>query len=315
MVTRKRGLGKGISALIGGDMPSGVMNANPVSIALSEGSANESKDQPAPVIAAPNNEFKRIPVEMLQPGMYQPRRNIQSEALEELAQSIRSQGLMQPLVVRPLAEGKFEIIAGERRWRASQLASLEKVPCIVREVSDEAALALSIIENIQREDLTPIEQAIGLQRLKTEFDLTHKQIAESVGRSRAAVTNLLRLLSLHESVKQMLETSELEMGHARCLLSLEPADQVMLAKQIAEKQLSVRQTENLVRRFVQLQELEESPENNASDTDPDILQLQSSLSGRVGAAVKIHHAASGKGRLVIKYTSVDELEGILAHIR
>lgn len=306
MTARKRGLGKGISALLSGADVAQALSSDDLQVQERTTSSVSSFDA--------GGEYRRLPVEFLQPGAYQPRRSIAPDALEELAQSIRSQGVMQPLVVRPVGDSKFEIIAGERRWRASQLAGLEDVPCVIRAVSDEAALALAIIENIQREDLSPLEQAVGLQRLKTEFDLTHQQIADAVGRSRASITNLLRLLNLHESVKQMLDVGDLEIGHAKCLLSLEPDLQVVLAKQIIDEDMSVRVTEAFVKRYIDAQN---SPAKNSSArqiSNPDIDILQNSLAQKMGANVKIQHSTTGKGKLIIRYTSIDELEGILAHI-
>lgn len=322
MAGRKRGLGKGISALIGGASLNEVTSSS-----IHRGSDNnviDSLENNTATVDCENvikssksdsqNEYRRLPVEFLQPGVYQPRRSIAPDALEELSKSIQAQGVMQPLVVRPIADGHYEIIAGERRWRASQLAGLQDIPCVIRDVSDEAALALAIIENIQREDLSPMEQAVGLQRLKTEFDLTHQQIADAVGRSRASITNLLRLLNLHDSVKQMLDVGDLETGHAKCLLSLEPEIQVQLAKQIIEEGMSVRMAEAFVKKFSDNQNKPLPIKSLADKPNADINLLQEELAQKVGAAVKIHHSHNGKGRLVIKYTSVDELEGILSHI-
>ena len=316
-MSRKRGLGRGISALMGGGASVEDIIKPKVNMAQESSDAPENAevDQSTRVM---DSEYRKLPIEFLQPGAYQPRRSIAPEALEDLSNSIRTQGVMQPLVVRPVGEpgeSKYEIIAGERRWRASQLAGLEQVPCVIRQVSDEAALALAIIENIQREDLSAMEQAIGLQRLKTEFDLTHQQIADAVGRSRASITNLLRLLHLHESVKQMLDVGDLEIGHAKCLLPLEPELQVQLAKQIIDEAMSVRTTEVFVKKFMENQCKPEAQKAAKEAMNPDIRVLQDSLAQRVGANVKIHHSSNGKGKLVIKYTSVDELEGILSHIK
>jgi len=313
MVNRKRGLGKGISALISGGNGnvSSVLDVERVKTRLgSIDSAQESEPSSQPVGA----DFRELPIEYLQPGVYQPRRSIAPDALEELTLSIKAQGVMQPLVVRSVGHSKYEIIAGERRWRASQHAGLHHVPCIIRQVSDEAALALAIIENIQREDLSPLEQAVGLQRLKTEFDLTHQQIADAVGRSRASISNLLRLLNLHESVKQMLDVGDLEIGHAKCLLPLEPDTQVKLAKQIIDEGMSVRTTETFIRKFLETKDRPHIAKPELTH-NPDIALLQDSLAQKMGASVQIHHNNSGKGRLVIKYTTIDELEGILSHIQ
>jgi ParB family chromosome partitioning protein len=234
------------------------------------------------------------------------------EALQELADSIKAQGLMQPIVVRPLVgKNRFEIIAGERRWRASQIAGLEKVPCVVRDVPDEAALAMSLIENIQREDLNPMEEAVALSRLQEEFQLTHQQVAEAVGKSRVTVTNLLRLMTLSPDARRMLEHGDLEMGHARAILTLDPAKQTEAAKIISAKALSVRQTEDLVRRM----QAEQQPKLDKTRIDPDVRSLQDDLSTKIGAPVMIQHSAKGKGRLVIRYSNLDELDGILSHIK
>jgi ParB family chromosome partitioning protein len=252
-------------------------------------------------------------VDVIQRGRYQPRREIHPESLQELADSIRAQGVVQPIVVRPLAaNGRYELIAGERRWRASQLAGLSEIPVIVRDVPDQAAMSIALIENIQREDLNPLEEAIALSRLVNEFKMTHQQVAEAVGRSRAAVTNLLRLLDLKDEVKRLLETGQIEMGHARALLALDGPLQVKAAQQIVSRGLSVREAEQLVRRLLESQKSEPRP---ARHTDPNITRLESDLSERLGAGVSIQHDAKGKGTLVIRYNSLDELDGILGHIK
>jgi ParB family transcriptional regulator, chromosome partitioning protein len=253
--------------------------------------------------------LRMLELDLLQPGKYQPRREIDPESLEELANSIRKQGIIQPLVVRPIISGGFEIIAGERRWRAAQLAQLSQVPAVVREISDEQAVALSLIENIQREDLNAIDTAHALQRLIDEFSMTHEEAAAAVGKSRTTVTNLLRLLDLHPDVKQMLQHGELEMGHARTLLTLDLLQQLQTAKIIIEKGLSVRATENYVRHI-------QKPRQTAEKiTDPNIVQLQNQLADKLGAAVMIHHSKIGKGKLIINYTTLEELDGILQHIQ
>lgn len=259
-----------------------------------------------------DGELREIPVELVQRGKYQPRRDMDPEALEELAESIRQQGIMQPIVVRSVAEGRYEIIAGERRWRAAQLAGLDRVPSILREVADEAAIAMALIENIQRENLNAMEEATALQRLQEEFELTQGEVAEAVGKSRTTVTNLLRLINLTDEVKLMLEHGDLEMGHGRAMLTLSPEQQVSVARTVESKSLSVRQTEALVRKLQS-----ETPADKSKSkpkVDPDIKRLQEDLSEKIGAAVSIDHGAKGKGKLVIKYTSLDELDGILAHI-
>lgn len=258
----------------------------------------------------PEGELKLVPVEFLSRGRYQPRRDMDPEALQELADSIKAQGILQPIVVRVIGEQRYEIIAGERRWRAAQLAQLDKVPALIREFSDEAAIALALIENIQREDLNPLEEALAMQRFADEFKLTHQEIADAVGKSRAAVSNLLRLLGLNEEVKRSLAHGDLDMGHARALLALPSAQQLLAARQIIEKGMTVRQAESLVRQM-----LAEKPATADRRVDPNVRQLQDRLSSQLGAVVKIDCNAKGKGRLVISYNSLDELDGILAHIQ
>ncbi len=242
-------------------------------------------------------------------GRYQPRQDFPEEGLQELAASIRAQGLMQPIVVRPRAQGGYELIAGERRWRAAQIAGLSHIPAAIREVSDQQASAMALIENIQREDLNPLEEATALERLKDEFQLTQQQIADAVGKSRVAVTNLLRLLNLAAPVKEMLAAGAIEMGHARALLTLELLDQQRLAVQVAAKGLSVRQTEALVRRHQQPARSRDREVRKDSDT----VRLEQQMTDRLGAPVSIEHNAQGKGQVVIRYTSLDELDGILRH--
>ena len=257
--------------------------------------------------------LRDLPVEFLQRGKYQPRRDLDADALQELANSIAQQGVMQPIVVRKVATDKYEIIAGERRWRASQQAGLESVPSIIRTITDEAAIAMALIENIQREDLNSIEESRALIRLQDEFKLTQQQVADAVGKSRSAVTNLMRLASLEEAVQKQLELGEIELGHAKCLLALSGNSQVIAGREIAANSMSVRQTETLVKRIQSSGSVMAiEPKKSA---DPDILRAQQDLSEKVGAAVTIQHSAKGSGKLVIKYHSVDELEGILAHIK
>ena len=255
--------------------------------------------------------MKALPVEFLVRGKYQPRRDMHTEALEELALSIKEQGIMQPIVVRPAGQNRYEIIAGERRWRAAQLAGLAEVPAVIRDVPDEAAIAMSLIENIQREDLNPIEEAIALARLQKEFELTQQEVAQAVGKSRAAVANILRLMSLNSEVKKMLEYGDLEMGHARALLPLNETDQLEVARTVTAKGLSVRQTESLVRR---IQQQKQDGGKATKRLDPNIKQLEDELSERVGARVIIQCNAKGKGKLVISYNTLDELDGVLEHI-
>ncbi|MHB8535833.1 MAG: ParB/RepB/Spo0J family partition protein [Sulfuricaulis sp.] len=257
-------------------------------------------------------ELRRIPIDQLQRGKYQPRTHMNPEALEELAASIKAQGVVQPIVVRPLSAGNYEIIAGERRWRAAQLAGLETVPAVVRQIPDEAAIAIALIENIQRENLNPVEEANAFTRLIDEFHMTHQQVAESVGRSRAAVTNLLRLLTLNGDVRELLESARMDMGHARALLALEGQHQSQAARQVVDKRLSVRETEDLVRRLLTQPAARKS---TAGRQDPDTRALAQGLSEKLGTKVRFQHSAKGKGRLVIEYNTLDELDGILAHIR
>lgn len=257
--------------------------------------------------------MRDIALDLIQRGRYQPRRDMDPAALQELADSIRQQGVMQPVVVRPLAAEHFELIAGERRWRAAQMAGLESIPAIIRDVSDEAAIAMALIENIQRENLNPIEEAFALQRLQDEFGLTQAQVAEAVGKSRTTITNLLRLIGLTEDVRLMLEHGDLEMGHGRAMLTLAPEQQMQVARQVVARSLSVRQTEAMVRQLQQ-----EKPDSGTMAkprVDPNIRALQDDLAERLGARVAINHGQRGKGKLVIEYSSLDELDGILGHIR
>lgn len=258
-----------------------------------------------------DGELKHLPVEYLQRGKYQPRRDMDQDALEELAESIRQQGIMQPIIVREIAAHKYEIIAGERRWRAAQIASLDKVPTIIRDVDDNAAVAMALIENIQRENLNAMEEAIALQRLQEDFSLTQNEVAEAVGKSRSTVTNLLRLIQLTDEVKLMLEHGDLEMGHGRAMLSLPMAQQIQVARIVESKSLSVRQTEALVRKV--LEEKTDKPIEKIT-ANKDVERLEQELSETIGAGVSIAYSHSGKGKLTIKYNSLDELDGILKHI-
>ena len=262
-----------------------------------------------PSAAAVPAELSELPIDQIYRSPFQPRRDFNETALAELAQSIRAQGVMQPVVVRPRAAGGFELIAGERRWRAAQQAGLTQIPAVLKDVDDEQASAMALIENIQREDLNPLEEAQALQRLRDEFELTHEQIATAVGKSRVAVTNLMRLLNLAPGVRALVDQGQIEMGHARALLSLDSLDQERLARDVARRGLSVRQTEQLVRNFGKV--TSESPARK----DPDTQRLESDLSDRLGAPVQISYNAKGKGQLVIRYSNIDQLEGILEHIR
>lgn len=256
-------------------------------------------------------ELRRLPIEYLQPGKYQPRRDMSQQGLEELAESIRAQGIIQPIVVRPTDHERFEIIAGERRWRASQIAGLSEIPCLVKPVADEAAIAMSLIENIQREDLNVIDEALALQRLLEEFQLTHQDVAQAVGKSRTTVTNTLRLLSLNQEVRTLVEHGDLDMGHARALLGLTGAQQTDAARTVAAKKLSVRDTEKLVQKY-QTPTLRRGPRLLG---DPDIRHLEQTIGDILGAKVAIQHSLKGSGRLVIHYSSLDVLEGILQKIQ
>ncbi|WP_165677207.1 ParB/RepB/Spo0J family partition protein [Metapseudomonas otitidis] len=290
MAAKKRGLGRGLDALLGG---------NNATVLQEEATKADTR------------ELQNLPLDLIQRGKYQPRRDMDPTALEELAQSIKAQGVMQPIVVRPIGGGRFEIIAGERRWRASQQAGLDRIPALVREVPDEAAIAMALIENIQREDLSPIEEAVALQRLQQEFQLTQQQVAEAVGKSRVTITNLLRLIGLPEEVKTLLAHGDLEMGHARALLGLPLERQVEGARHVVARGLTVRQTEELVRQWLNTRE----KPVEAVKSDPDISRLEQRLAERLGAPVQIKHGQKGKGQLVIRYNSLDELQGVLAHIR
>ncbi|WOJ92445.1 ParB/RepB/Spo0J family partition protein [Congregibacter variabilis] len=291
MATKRRSLGKGLDALLAG-------SSRPEETRAVETSSNEK------------GLLRELPVDLIQRGQYQPRRDFDPFALQELADSIKAQGVMQPIVVRPIANERFEIIAGERRWRAVQQAGLDSIPALIRNVSDEATVAMSLIENIQREDLNPIEEAYALERLQDEFEMTQQQVADAVGKSRSAVANLLRLTSLPHDVRTLLEHGDLDMGHARCLLTLEAEQQVQLARRVVAKGLSVRQAEALVR---QLQS--DKPKPKAKTMDPNIRSLQDELSQKLGSAVHIQHSSSGKGKLILNYGSLDELDGILSHLK
>jgi len=251
------------------------------------------------------DSLRELPLDVISPGPYQPRSIFDADRLEELAISIRHQGVIQPILVRSSGDQQYELIAGERRWRAAQMAGIDKIPAIIRDVSDEIAIAMSLVENIQREDLNPIEEATALRRLVDEFQMTHQQAGDSVGRSRSAVSNLLRLLELSAEVRELVDARHLEMGHARALLTLEPALQARAAREVVSKELSVRQTEQLVRR------LKNPPQPRPESLDPDVRRLQDQLSEKLCARVKLQHNARGKGKMVIAYNSADELQGIL----
>ena len=298
-MTPKKRLGRGLDALL----------SKPAARAAAPTSSGT---------AAGEDALRQIPLELLQRGQYQPRVDMRQDSLEDLASSIKAQGVVQPIVARPISgngnEQRYEIVAGERRWRAAQLAGLAEIPAIVREVPDEAAIAMALIENIQRENLNPMEEARALDRLIREFDLTHAEAAKAVGRSRASVSNLLRLLDLSDKVKPMLEDRQLEMGHARALLSISSATQQLdAARQVVKKRLSVRDTERLVKSM--LEGDKPKPAKKAASKDADIRRLEMEVSEKLGAKVNLDHTAQGAGKLVISYNSLDELDGILKHIK
>jgi ParB family chromosome partitioning protein len=287
MAAKKRGLGKGLDAL------------------LSQHAVGNMD------VVDGEDELRKLPVDQLQRSPYQPRTDFKQEALQELADSIKTQGVVQPIVVRPVADGdKFEIIAGERRWRASQLAGFHEIPAVVRKMDDQTAMCLALIENIQREDLNPLEQARALHRLMEEFEMTHEALADAVGRSRSTITNLLRLLELESEVKNMLEQGQLEMGHARCLLTLSADQQLKVAQQVSRQGLSVRATEALARK-----EQTGSRQPKKSEKDPNILRLETELSESIGNPVTITYSKRGKGNLQISYNSLEELDGILERLK
>ena len=278
---KPKGLGRGLDALLAGN--------------------REDEDK---------GELQTLAIDRLQPGKYQPRTRMDPGSLDELAASIRAQGLMQPILVRPVGPDRYEIIAGERRWRASRLAELEYVPCLVREIPDEAALAMSLIENIQREDLNPLEEAAGIQRLVDEFGMTHQQAADAVGRSRSAASNLLRLLNLAAQVQELLMAGDIDMGHARALLPLDEASQIQVANQVAARGYSVRETEHMVYRM-----LNPRSQKAAAAPDRDLLRLQEELADTLGATVKIRANRKGAGELSIRFGDLDQLDGLLSRLK
>ena len=280
MVAKKRGLGRGLDTLL------------------------PKKETVAPQQIG----LEEVPIEFIQPGKYQPRTYFAEESIAELRDSIKAQGIIQPVVLRSIADDRYEIIAGERRWRAAQLAGLEKIPAVIRKVDDESAISMSLIENIQREDLNPLEEATALQRLIDDFQFTHQEVADAVGKSRSAVTNTLRLIQLAQPVAEMLVAGDLEMGHARALLTLEVTQQVEVAKQVVARALNVRQTEELVRAVGR------TIDNTSvkPDQDADTRRLEQNLGQALGQPVHIRHTKKGSGKLVISYSSLDELDGILS---
>jgi len=303
MVQKKPTLGRGLADLLGQSVTRPAVAAD------------------AAASPQPGEKLTKLPLDLLQRGRYQPRTDMRPESLQELADSIRAQGVVQPIVVRPIGtpgpgqSQRYEIIAGERRWRAAQIAGLTEIPAVIRDIPDEAAVAVALIENIQRENLNPIEEARALERLIAEFQMTHQQAADAIGRSRATVSNLLRLLELAPEVCELVEKRELEMGHARALLALtQRRQQVEVAMMVAQKGLSVRETEALVRRMLQPAQKKDGADE-ASGRDPNVRRLEQEISDKLGAKVAIQHSASGKGKLIVSYNSLDELDGILAHIR
>ena len=288
MTAKRRGLGRGLDALLG----------------------TQPSDAKAESGGEGDGTAKALAVDLIQRGRYQPRRQFDEDRLKELADSIAAQGVVQPVVVRPVAGQRYELIAGERRWRAAQLIGLHEIPAVVRDVDDQAAVAMALIENIQRDDLNPLEEATALHRLLEEFGLTHQQVAQAVGKSRTTVTNLMRLLELNPDVKSLLEQGRLEMGHARALLALTGGAQSAAAKKVADKGLSVRETEALVRR-----QLQPPRASDPQDQDPDVRRLLADLTERLGARVQLQQQPGGRGKLVIGYNSLDELQGIIDHIQ
>lgn len=288
--TKRRGLGRGLDALLTSPENN---NENQVS----SKNNNSSKD----------SELQNLPIEQLHPGKYQPRKDMSAEALDDLSNSIKSQGIIQPIVVRPVSDHSYEIIAGERRWRAAQLAELDMIPCLIKHVPDEAAVAIALIENIQREDLNAMEEAIALERLLIEFELTHQEVADAVGKSRTSVSNLLRLNNLNSEVKTLLEHGDIEMGHARALLALDDDIQTNTARIVAAKELTVRETEALIKK---VQQPAKEPQEKV--IDPNTKSLEQNLSEKLGSKVTINHNTKGKGKLVISYSDLSELDSIVA---
>ncbi|NQY25566.1 MAG: ParB/RepB/Spo0J family partition protein [Piscirickettsiaceae bacterium] len=285
MTSKKRGLGRGLDALLA-DIQHDDVNLD--------------------------DSLQHFPLDMMQPGKYQPRIDMSEDSLDELADSIRVQGLVQPIVVRPVDGGRYEIIAGERRWRASKIAGLETIPVLVRDVSDRSAIAMSLIENIQRENLNPMEEANALHRLREEFSMTHQEAADAVGRSRAAVSNLLRLRNLNDGVKRLVENGDLEMGHARALLALEGGMQSEAAKNIVEKGMSVRETEQLIRRLLKPAKEKELPSDALLD---ELDKIETLISSKISSKFSLKHTAEGKGKLVIDYSNMDDLKALITKFK
>ena len=304
--SKKKSLGRGLDALLGGAETVALAEEPEVSVTATQLETQNN--------GSFRETLKQIPVERIKRGMYQPRRQFDKEALNELADSLKTQGMIQPVVLRPRGDG-YELIAGERRWRAAQLAEMPEIPAIIREYADADAAAVSLIENIQRENLNPLEEASALQRLQAEFGMSHQAVADAVGRSRAAVSNLLRLLELHDDVKVMVDDRELDMGHARALLGASWDKQPILARQVRDKGMSVRAVEALVKKSRMSVETSQKTSASPSAKDPDILALESRLGNTLGSVVQVRHKSNGSGKLEISYSSLDELDGILSHIR
>lgn len=294
--SKRRGLGRGLDALL--------------TSAPRKNEEQGAETKNVPEIVVEKSELQSLPIELLQPGKYQPRKDMSPVALEDLSNSIRAQGIIQPIVVRPIGEDKYEIIAGERRWRASQLAELDQVPCLIKDVPDESAVAIALIENIQREDLNAMEEAVALDRLLSEFDLTHQEVALAVGKSRTTVTNLLRLNNLNDEVKTFLENGDIEMGHARALLALDNSLQAEAARIVATKELTVRETEALIKKIQNPNE-----EKPVKEKDQTSTTMEQSLTEQLGLKVSINHNKKGKGKLVISYANLAELEEFIAKIK
>ncbi len=295
MATKKTGLGRGLEALLG--------------------AGSKSAAQAAKAADPGTDGLRQLAIGLLQPGKYQPRTGMDAARLTELAESIKAQGVIQPIVAREIGRDKYEIIAGERRWRAAQQAGLTEIPVVLREVDDRAVIAMALIENIQREDLNPLEEALALSRLIDEFSLTHQQAAEAVGRSRAAVSNLLRLLELPEDIRKLLENKQLEMGHARALLTLAPQAAIALAREAAEQGLSVREVERRAQQLAQGKLPSKKTAAPVKKTDADIAALERELAERLNAKVQVQHGRGGRGKLVIQYHGLEVLDGILEKIR
>jgi ParB family chromosome partitioning protein len=297
MAVQKRGLGRGLDALLG-NVTAPDMNSD----GRGKAAQNQLNEEKQPL--------QNLPIEFLQRGKYQPRKDMNPEKLQELADSIRAQGVIQPIVVRKIAQDKFEIVAGERRWRASQLAGLQQVPVVIKDIDDRTAMAIALIENIQREDLNPLEEAEALRRLLDEFEMTHQQVADAVGKSRVTVTNLLRLLDLHPEVKKLLISRQIEMGHARALLALDGLKQLAAANKVVKEGLTVRATERLVK-----DSQVETKQPKVKFVDKDTLRLQEQLATKLGAKVLIEHKENGTGKVVIAYSSLDELDGLIEQFK